>query len=90
MIRQKIFVYGDVQGVGFRYRAFYTAKEYGLTGYVKNNPDGAVEMEVQGELEKIDLFLQQVGQGTYISIQDVRRREIPILEERSFIISDYY
>ena len=41
-------VYGRVQGVGFRYSARYCALELGLAGWVRNEWDGSVEMEVQG------------------------------------------
>ena len=53
MVRKHIFFSGWVQGVGFRYRALYAARAMGLTGWVQNLWDGRVEMEVQGEPEKI-------------------------------------
>ena len=90
MIRQHLSVYGEVQGVGFRYRAFHTAVGLGLTGYVRNVMDGSVEMEVQGEREVVEQFLQQVGEGAYISISDINKKEIPVIEERSFLIRDRY
>ena len=49
IVRKHILVYGRVQGVGFRYRASHAARSFGLTGWVRNNPDGTVEMELQGE-----------------------------------------
>ena len=45
---------GQVQGVGFRYRAQYAAQRLGLTGWVENNWDGSVEMEAQGPPEQLD------------------------------------
>ena len=47
-IRRHIIFEGRVQGVGFRYRALYAAKQFGVTGWVRNLYDGTVEMEVQG------------------------------------------
>lgn len=44
---------GRVQGVGFRYTAQRLAAEAGLTGYVKNLPDGGVELVAEGEEEKL-------------------------------------
>ncbi len=41
-------VHGRVQGVGFRYFIQYTAKELGVSGYVKNLDDGTVEILAQG------------------------------------------
>lgn len=46
-IRKHIVFYGRVQGVGFRYYAVNKANQLGLTGWVKNLPNGTVEMEVQ-------------------------------------------
>lgn len=43
-IRKHIVFYGRVQGVGFRYYAVNKANQLGLTGWVKNLPDGTVEM----------------------------------------------
>ncbi len=57
IIQYHIFVSGKVQGVGFRFRARIKAKNLGLVGWVKNLNDGRVEIIVQGEKEKIDIFL---------------------------------
>ena len=56
-IRKHIVFYGRVQGVGFRYYAVNKANQLGLTGWVKNLPDGTVEMEVQGEEPLIDQLI---------------------------------
>jgi len=48
-----IFI-GQVQGVGFRFTGLSTANRYGLTGLVRNLPDGTVEMIAQGFSENID------------------------------------
>ena len=53
-IRKHIIFYGRVQGVGFRYYAVNKANQLGLTGWVRNLPDGTVEMEVQGNEPSID------------------------------------
>ena len=47
--RKKYKFYGSVQGVGFRYTARNAANMYRLTGYVRNEYDGSVTCEVQGE-----------------------------------------
>ncbi|MFA6176166.1 MAG: acylphosphatase [Phycisphaerae bacterium] len=49
-----IFFAGHVQGVGFRFTAQSVAKRYELTGFVRNNHDGKVEMLVQGQKEDIE------------------------------------
>ena len=47
MERRKYLFKGRVQGVGFRFRCFSIANELKLTGFVKNEYDGSVSMEVQ-------------------------------------------
>jgi acylphosphatase len=58
-----IRVDGKVQGVGFRSFAEEYARRLGLAGYARNLPDGRVEIEVEGEKDQIDAFLQRVRQG---------------------------
>ena len=48
MIRKRIVFHGWVQGVGFRYRARHAAEHLGATGWVRNESDGSVTMEIQG------------------------------------------
>jgi acylphosphatase len=45
---------GQVQGVGFRYTANHIARRYNVTGFVRNLPDGDVEMLAQGPEQDID------------------------------------
>lgn len=47
-VRKHMIFHGRVQGVGFRYTAKYLARSMNLTGWVKNEYDGTVVMEVQG------------------------------------------
>ena len=47
-IRKRLIFHGRVQGVGFRYTARHLADSLGLTGWVRNEYDGTVHMEVQG------------------------------------------
>lgn len=83
IIRKKVFVYGTVQGVGFRYRAEHAANMLGVTGWVRNEPDGSVLLEVQGTDEQIDKVLAMVNQGTYVNIDRITANQIPI-EEREY------
>lgn len=83
-IRKHIFFSGMVQGVGFRYRAFYGAQSLGLTGWVKNLWDGRVEMEVQGDEAAIGRLLEQLYGGHFISIERMESEELPVIEESSF------
>ena len=81
MIRQHILFSGDVQGVGFRYRAKYAAKGLGLTGCVRNLYNGKVEVEVQGERELINRFIGEINEGQFIYIEDIDAKTIPMIEE---------
>lgn len=76
MIRRHISFRGRVQGVGFRYRACRAAAEFGCTGWVRNEYDGSVSMEIQGTEE-------QIGQGRYVRIDSVESRDIPADETES-------
>lgn len=85
MIRRKIRFYGQVQGVGFRYHASNAARGFGLTGWVRNEYDGTVMMEVQGDEELIDRMLKALNEDMYIDIQDMDIREIHTSDcERGF------
>ena len=81
IIRKSIRVHGSVQGVGFRYRTKYAADNYGVTGWVKNNPDGSVLMELQGTEEQIDHVFISINQGTYIHIEQMEVKNLPITED---------
>ena len=58
MERRKYLFKGRVQGVGFRFRCFSIANELKLTGFVKNEYDGSVSMEVQGEGMQIERMIE--------------------------------
>ncbi len=85
MIRKRIRFYGRVQGVGFRYTAGRAAREQNLTGWVRNERDGSVSMEVQGEEASISRMLARIGGDSYIRIERMDSDIIPLLsEERGF------
>ena len=65
MKRYHYIVKGYVQGVGFRWRAARNAAALNLTGWVRNLPDGRVELEVQGEPENIDRLLPSIEHNSY-------------------------
>lgn len=77
-IRRHYTFYGDVQGVGFRYRAKYAAELLGLTGWVENEDDGSVEMEIQGTPEAIDGIFPILNKSDWIRITDMKIRQIPV------------
>lgn len=89
-VRMRIVFYGRVQGVGFRYRAWYAADALGLTGWVENEWDSTVRMEVQGKRSAIHEMLRRINQGTFVSVEHMDMQEIPCEEEeRSFRVRGY-
>ena len=78
--RKHMFFSGQVQGVGFRYRSCYLAQSHGLTGWVQNLWDGKVEMEVQGEEQIIDLFIDQLAHQRFIRIEQIESEDCPLLD----------
>ena len=82
MIRLHYLFSGSVQGVGFRYHAYYMAGRLHLSGWVKNLSDGTVEMEVQGEESGIDALISSFYQSKYIMMPGNAKRRHPIVEER--------
>ncbi|MDE6851798.1 MAG: acylphosphatase [Lachnospiraceae bacterium] len=86
-VRYRIIFSGRVQGVGFRYRSKYAAEGYGVTGWVRNEPDGTVLMEAQGSWDQINDMLKLIHQSAYIMIENVDRQEMPVNpKERGFHI----
>lgn len=88
VVRRHYYVSGRVQGVGFRYRAYYTARIFGLTGYARNLPDGRVELEVQGEDKHVKDFLGQVEEGSYIHIESIESYDMEVDASESRFYTD--
>jgi acylphosphatase len=61
--RVRLRVSGFVQGVNFRYYARQRAQSLGLSGWVRNCPDGTVEADVQGDEEGVQAFVSWARQG---------------------------
>ena len=76
-VRRRYRVSGRVQGVGFRYRARYAAGQLGLTGWVENEDDGTVTLEVQGDPQMFDRMFDMIAAGGYIEITGIRSEELP-------------
>jgi acylphosphatase len=63
VVRLRAVVHGDVQGVGFRYHLFDAARPLGVRGWVRNRPDGSVELVAEGERDQLDRVLEAARQG---------------------------
>lgn len=84
-IRRGFSFWGRVQGVGFRYKMYYLAQKYDVTGWVQNECNGSVTAQVQGEGVSIDMILQALFNDRYISIDRMEAEELPLEEgERKF------
>ena len=85
LIRKHIVFYGWVQGVGFRYRASHAASNFGCTGWVKNEANGSVSMEIQGSETQIDQVIMAIERGRFIRIENMEVKSLPVdEEERNF------
>ncbi len=90
MDEQKRFrarIYGVVQGVGFRWFVQHEAQRRDITGFVRNMPDGTVEVEAQGERKVLDEFIEVLRQGpTMAVVSKVEVQWLPPGDYRNFQI----
>ncbi|HEX2837561.1 MAG TPA: acylphosphatase [Phycisphaerales bacterium] len=78
---------GRVQGVGFRATARATASGFRVSGWVRNEPDGSVLMEVQGDAAQVEVFLSALAERMARNIKSVQRTALAVSEgESSFEI----
>ena len=73
-VRRHFSISGQVQGVGFRYRARYAAQALELTGWVENEDDGSVTLEVQGDPDKFPELFAMIQRSDYVRITDIRQK----------------
>ncbi|MGN0332811.1 MAG: acylphosphatase [Lachnospiraceae bacterium] len=85
-IRKRIVFHGRVQGVGFRYTAKYLAQSLKLTGWVKNEYDGTVVMEVQGREPVIFKLMEGLNRNMFIDISWIDSQNIPVETENNFYV----
>ncbi len=85
MVRRRMVFTGWVQGVGFRYRAKYAAERYGCTGWVRNEWDGSVTMELQGGEREIESVLKELRGSRFLWTENTQASAVPqIPDERDF------
>ena len=85
-IRRRFVFYGCVQGVGFRWKACHTANHYGITGWVRNLENGAVELEAEGIREDLDALIRILGSHAWGYTDRVDMEDIPVEGDRTFEI----
>jgi acylphosphatase len=81
----RLVFHGRVQGVGFRFMSVTLARPRGLTGWVKNEFDGTVSMEVQGSGAQINTLVEELHHQRFIRISQVDSERISVdTHETSF------
>jgi acylphosphatase len=87
MKRIRVRVSGIVQGVGFRAFAKHHATNLFLTGYTKNNPDGSVTVEIQGDTDIIAQYLSLMEQGpSHAQVRHIKVEEIEEIDGESIFV----
>ena len=80
-------VTGRVQGVSFRWYAQEQARRLGLTGWVRNEPDGSVRLHAEGETEAVDALVAWCHEGPSMArVRDVSVRAATATGSTSFEI----
>lgn len=86
MKQAHVYITGFVQGVGFRHFVRDTAAELGLTGWVRNLPDGRVEAVLQGRKKEIEEAILLCRKGPFLA--EVERVDVA-WEEPEAGVSDF-
>jgi acylphosphatase len=84
----QVFYSGRVQGVGFRYSVKRIASGYEVVGWVRNLPDGRVELQVDGEKMEAEAFLADIAKSSlryHIQGIDTHSAE-PLVDRTGFVI----
>ncbi len=86
-IRKEFHFEGNVQNIGFRFEVQSHAKPLGITGYAKNNDDGTVTAQLQGNLEDINRVISDLQNIDRIQIDSMTEKDTPLdYYENDFII----
>ncbi len=76
--RYSVSVFGMVQGVGFRYSSQRAAAGFRVSGWVRNNSDGSVEIECEGEKQGVEDFIRWLEHGPpYARVTRIEKQEKP-------------
>ena len=83
LYRYEFRFHGRVQGVGFRYTAYHAATNVGATGWVKNEWDGTVLMQLQGNSAQIATVLKMLNNAMFIQIEETEKNRLDVIESES-------
>lgn len=79
--RREICYQGQVQGVGFRFTVSRIAQHFAVTGFVRNLPDGRVQVACEGAPAELDAFLRETENRMRMFIQDSQEDRRPATNE---------
>ncbi len=85
LVREELLIEGSVQGVGYRYTVSRIADDIGITGWVRNLPDGQVQVLCEGTRAKLDEFRTRIRiVGELINVTGVRVASSKEVEKRAY------
>ncbi len=81
MIAKRVIFKGHVQGVGFRYAVKNLARSFEVCGWVRNLPEGTVELQVMGEAAEVEAFIKEIAEESDVAphIRSLMAETIPPL-----------
>ncbi len=88
-VRRKIYFSGRVQGVGFRFTVESVASRFTVTGYVRNLPDGRVELVAEAPFDELDRFQSAVEEAMRSNIREVHAVDTPATGQFTSFGIDY-
>jgi len=80
-----LLIFGQVQGVGFRFRTKKMADNLGLAGWVRNLPDGRVEAVFQGSDDLVDRAVEWCHQGS----SSAQVNQVEVVEQPQEDLTDF-
>ncbi len=86
MIRRHYLFKGELQGLGFRNNVRNTALSLNISGWIKNLPDGSVEMEAEGRENDLQTLESLIKNPKWAYIEEIIKEDIPAAGEREFRI----
>ncbi len=80
-VRKTVHFAGRVQGVGFRYTARNIAQQYKVRGYVRNLPDGRVELVMEGSERETNAVVDEIKRKMTGFVRNVNVQVAPAIDE---------
>ncbi len=82
MFAKQVIFEGRVQGVGFRYAVKELARGFDVCGWVKNLPDGSVELRVTGDKNEVESYIREIAEESNVAhhIKNLTSVKIPPME----------